>query len=232
MNFKGIHKTSLVDFPGKLSTVLFAGGCNLNCRYCYNPELVNNNKELETLKVPDILSFLKKRQALIQGVVISGGEPTLLKNLDKFIESVKEISLAVKIDTNGLNPDIIQTLLQKGLVDYIAIDIKTSPEKYESLTRKKNVDFSLIKKTIDHVKKSGVDYEIRTTCIPDYITLDDFKSIKKELGSVKKYFLQQFVNKMTLDPDMQKKTPYPVSVLNSFKEFVITFAEHCELRGV
>ena len=231
MNFKGIHKTSLVDYPGKITTVLFAGGCNLNCRYCYNPELVNNSKELETLKVPDILAFLKKRHKLIESVVISGGEPTLLKNIDKFTESIKSIPLAVKIDTNGLKPDVIETLLEKRLVDYIAVDIKTSPEKYESLTRK-DVDFSLIKKTIDIVKNSGIDYEIRTTCIPEYITLDDFKCIKKELVSVKKYFLQQFVNKVTMDPAMKAKRPYPVQVLNSFKEFVETFAEHCELRGV
>ena len=231
MNFKGIHKTSLVDYPGKISTVLFAGGCNLNCRYCYNPELVNNSKELETLKVPDILALLKKRHGLIDSVVISGGEPTLLRNIDKFIESIKDIPLSVKIDTNGLMPDVIESLLKKGLLDYIAIDIKTSPEKYESLTRK-NVDFSLIKKTIEIVKKSGVDYEVRTTCIPDYITLDDFKSIKKELAGVKKYYLQQFVNKVTMDTAMQEKKPYPISVLNSFKEIVESFAEHCELRGV
>ncbi len=231
MNFKGIHKTSLVDYPGKISTVLFAGGCNLNCRYCYNPELVNNSKELETLKVNDILASLKKRKKLIDGVVISGGEPTLLKNIDVFIESIKGIPLSVKIDTNGLKPDIIEALLSKNLLDYIAIDIKTSPEKYESLTRKK-IDFTHIKRTIDMVKKSGVDYEIRTTCIPDYITLDDIKIIKKEIGKVKKYFLQQFVNKLTMDTGMQIVKPYPVPVLNEFKEVVETFAEKCELRGV
>ncbi len=231
MKIKGIHKTSLVDFPGIISTVLFAGGCNLNCRYCYNPELVNNNSTLKEESIEDVLTFLKNRHGLIDGVVITGGEPTLTNSIIDFIKAVKEIQYAVKLDTNGLMPDIIEELLNKNLLDYIAVDIKTSPMKYQSLTRKK-VDFTTIKKTIEFIKKSGIDYELRTTCIPDYVTLDDFKKIKNEIGQIKRYYLQQFVNKITLDSSLQKLKPYPISTLNEFKEFVKTFADVCEIRGI
>lgn len=230
-NFKGIHKTSLVDFPGKICSILFAGGCNLNCRYCYNPELVNNSKGLDTKKTADVLDFLKKRSGLIEGVVISGGEPTLQKNLGKFLEEIKAIPLAVKIDTNGLKPAVIEELLKKRLIDYIAVDIKTSPGKYGDLTRTQ-VDFNDIKKTIETAKNSGTDYEVRTTCVPGYVELEDFKKIYNEIGNIKKYYLQQFNNKITLDSSLQHKYPYTIPVLEKFRDYIKTFAEVCEIRGV
>ncbi len=231
MEIKGIHKTSLVDFPGRISTILFAGGCNLNCRYCYNPELVNNSNSLKSESLEDILTFLKKRHGLIDGVVISGGEPTLHKDIKDLINTIKDVPLLVKIDTNGLNPKIIKELLENNIVDYIAIDIKTSPEKYSSLTRKR-VDFSRIKSTIEIAKESGIDYELRTTCIPDFVTSEDLQKIKDQVGQVKKYYLQQFVNEITIDTSFKELDPYPVSVLKEFREFVKTFSEICEIRGV
>ncbi len=231
MNIKGLHKTSLIDYPGKICSIIFTGGCNLRCKYCHNPELACDSCNLQTITNDDVLSFIKERGSLIDGISISGGEPTLAKNLFDFIRSVKDIPLAVKIDTNGLNPEVIDHLIQNRLIDYVAIDIKTSPEKYEGLTNRK-VDFSRIVRTVDLVRASDVDYELRTTCIPSFVTLEDFESIKGEIGHVKQYFIQQFINNVTLDPSLSNCEPYPLSVLYSFRDFVRSFSDICEIRGI
>jgi pyruvate formate lyase activating enzyme len=231
MEIKGLRKTSLVDYPGKLSTVIFFGGCNFLCGFCQNPHLVRGNGILDSNSANDVFQLLKDRSSLIDAVVITGGEPTLLKEIDSFIKKIKEIPLLVKVDTNGSNPETIKKLLNKNLIDYIAIDIKTSPERYK-FAAGVNINFDTIKETIEFVKESGVDYELRTTCVPSYVVLDDFKKLKNEIGHVKKYYLQQFVNKVTLNPALQNCEPYPVDVLNEFKEFVKTFADICEIRGV
>ena len=231
MNIKGVQKTSLVDFPGRLSTVLFAGGCNLNCKFCHNPELACNSCALSSYKNEEAIEFLNKRRGLIDGVVISGGEPTLSAGIDDFCRTMKENFLLVKIDTNGLRPKVIEKLLNSGLLDYVAIDMKTSPAKYNFLTDS-NVDFSKIKRTIDAVRESGVDYELRTTCIPGFVTMEDFESIKSEIGHIKNYYLQQFVNTVTLDASLQEYVPYTASVLHEFREFVQTFSDVCEIRGL
>jgi len=134
MNIRGIYKTSLIDFPGKISTVLFSGGCNMRCRFCHNPDLACNWQDLELSSNEEALDIISRRKKVIDGVTISGGEPTLSKNIDSFIRQIKSLGLAVKLDSNGLKPDVISRLIGQNLVDYVAVDIKTSPEKYRSLT--------------------------------------------------------------------------------------------------
>jgi pyruvate formate lyase activating enzyme len=231
MEIKGIQKTSLVDYPGRLSSVIFFGRCNFSCGFCHNPHLVRDIDKLESYPAINVLKLLKERSSSIDAVVITGGEPTLFKEIDSFIKKVKEIPLLVKIDTNGSNPEIIKKLLDKSLVDYVAIDIKTSPEKYK-LASGVNINFDTIKKTIGIVKESGIDYELRTTCVPSFVTLDDFLKIKDEIGRVKKYYLQQFVNKVTLDPALQECEPYTAVVLNNMMEFVKSFSDVCKIRGM
>jgi len=231
MNIKGIHKTSLIDFPGRISSVFFTGGCNLRCGYCHNPELACNSGCLRSYSNDEALGFLRKRRGLIDGVTISGGEPTISGNLESFISAVKEMSMAVKIDTNGLNPAAVSRLVENGLIDYVAIDIKTSPQKYDFVVGR-HVDFSRVVETVGIVRSSGLEYELRTTCIPRYVTLEDFGSIGETLGRVKRYFLQQFVPDVTLDESFHDLLPYPVETLRVFREYVSTFAELCELRGV
>lgn len=231
MNIKGIHKTSLIDYPGKVSTVLFTGGCNLRCGYCHNPDLACDSCTLRSFPNEDAITFIKKRKDLIDGVTISGGEPTLSYNIERFIRQIKELSLLVKIDTNGLNPHVIERLLAEDLVDYIALDIKTSREKYRLLTGR-NIDFSSIIETVGTIKSSAVDYEIRTTCIPYFVQIEDFKSIKLDIGRVKKYFLQQFINEKTLDASFHDYTPYPPEILERFRQYVLSFADVCCIRGI
>jgi pyruvate formate lyase activating enzyme len=231
MEIKGIQKTSLVDYPGRLSAVVFFGGCNFLCGFCHNKHLVRDSSKLESIPASVILQLLKERSSLMDAVVITGGEPTLSKEIDSFLKKIKEISLLIKIDTNGSNPKTIKKLLDNSLIDYVAIDIKTSPEKYK-LASGVNINFDTIKETIEIVRESGIEYELRTTCVPAFVTLDDFKKIKEAIGWVKKYYLQQFVNKSTLDPALQECKPYPYPLLYEIKEFVKSFADVCEIRGM
>lgn len=232
MNIRGIYKTTLIDYPGRISTAVFTGGCNLRCRYCHNPDLVLGDDNEQSFSEEEVLALLTKRKHLIDGLTISGGEPTLNRDLDQFIEKVKAIPMAVKLDTNGCAPDVLENLISRGLLDYVAIDIKTSPYKYDDLTGRK-IDFSQICRSIDILRNSSIDYEVRTTCIPGYVTMDDFRAIKESVGRVKKYALQQFVtDNCLIDTRLQDISPYPVKVLHEFKEFVETFSDTSEIRGI
>lgn len=232
MNIRGIYKTSLIDFPGKISTVLFSGGCNMRCRFCHNPDLACNWQDLELSSNEEALDIISRRKKVIDGVTISGGEPTLSKNIDSFIRQIKSLGLAVKLDSNGLKPDVISRLIGQNLVDYVAVDIKTSPEKYRSLTDSE-ADFASIVQCINILKKSGIDYEVRTTCVPGYVTIEDLAGIRDAIGRVRAYYLQQFqCNAHLLDPLWETIRPYPRETLLAFRDFVLTFADRCELRGL
>ncbi len=232
MNIKGLYKTSLIDFPGRISSVIFTGGCNMKCGYCHNPDLAKNSSSLEVIPEKEILSFLKKRKGILDGVTITGGEPTLNKGLIPFLKKIKSLGLDIKLDSNALKPEVINEAIQQNLVDYVAIDIKTSPEKYNDLT-KTEVNFSKITETIEILNNNNIDYEVRTTCIPEFVTLEDFKSIKNSIPKVKNYFLQQFVSTVDLlDKEMQGVETYYARELEVFKDFVSSFTEKCEIRGI
>jgi len=232
MNIRGIDKTSLIDYPGKICAVLFCGGCNLRCGFCHNPEIVLNSTSLDLISNDEILEFLKKRKNLIDGVTLSGGEPTLSKSIISFTKKIHNLSLMIKLDTNGLNPSVLSELSRNKLIDYVAIDIKTSPSKYNRLADKK-VDFALIQDSIGVLQKAGIDFELRTTCIPGFAEMDDFWEIKKYIKTVNKYFLQQFISKIPLiDESYRSLQPYTVNYLLQLKEFVSSFAEICEVRGI
>jgi len=231
VNIKGIHKTSLIDFPGSISAIIFSGGCNLRCRYCHNPDLACNSCGLQGYSNDEALSFIMSRIHLIDAVVLSGGEPTLSPRIKDFTRTLKDLGLKVKLDTNGFNPDIVKNLVGEGLLDYIAMDIKTSPEKYHLLTGNDS-PFDTIIDTLDILRHSGVLYELRTTCIPEYVTMDDLFAIRDKVEHVDAYFLQQFVNTTTLDAAFHTIQPYPPETLISFRQFVSTFADTCEVRGI
>jgi len=232
MNIRGIYKTSLIDFPGKISTVIFSGGCNLRCRFCHNPDLACNWEDLALSSNEDALDLLRKRKKIVDSVTISGGEPTLSRNIDSFLEKIKELKLAVKLDSNGLQPQVLERLIKKNLLDYAAIDIKTSPEKYRFVTNS-DADFNRIIESIDIVRRGGIDYEARTTCIPAFVTMEDLASIGDSIGPVKKYYLQQFQRDVRLlDRTWEIIEPYPPETLRLFSKFILTFADQCEIRGI
>ncbi|MCX7678872.1 MAG: anaerobic ribonucleoside-triphosphate reductase activating protein [Spirochaetes bacterium] len=230
MNIRGIHKTSLIDYPGKICSIFFSGGCNMRCRYCHNPELVMAHSYNPIVPNEEALAFVKKRKGFVDGVAISGGEPTLSKNLIPFLRSLRDIGISIKLDTNGLKPEVIRTILEENLVDYIALDIKTSPEKYGDLTAKEDA-FPYVIQTLRIIQMSNIDYEVRTTCIPTYVEFDDIQKIAKEIVYVKRYYLQQFIPTKTLDKHISSINPFPIAVLQKYRAYLSNFANVCEIRG-
>lgn len=193
MQIGGITKSSLIDYPKKISAVIFLIGCNFNCPYCHNPELVISNI-IEPIDINSIYSFLKKRKGLLDGVVITGGEPTLHKKLPEFIKNIKDMSYLIKLDTNGSNPNMVEELIENKLVDYIAMDIKAPFDEYNNIITKE-INIENVKKTFKLLVQNKVDYEFRTTVVSNLLNYESFVKINeifKKEGKIKKYCLQRF----------------------------------------
>ncbi|MBR3767807.1 MAG: anaerobic ribonucleoside-triphosphate reductase activating protein [Clostridia bacterium] len=228
MNISGFQKLTLLDFPGHTACTLFTLGCNMRCPFCHNTPLVTGTAQ-ESYSEEEIFSFLKKRQGLLDGVAITGGEPLLQKDIAQFLRKIKDLGYSVKLDTNGSFPDKLSLLLEEGLVDFVAMDIKNTKEKY-SLTSGVEIDFSLIEKSVDIIKNSGIDREFRTTVVKEYHTEEDIISIAKFLGKTEKYYLQCFKDSGDIlsegcsapDSEMLK------SAAEKAKEYVLL----CETRGI
>ena len=232
MNIRGLFKTSLVDYPGKVSAVIFTGGCNLRCGYCHNPELALNSPALENIDENEVLAFLEKRKGLLDGITVSGGEPALDRGLVPFLEKVRSIGLSIKLDTNGFFSRVISECIEKRLVDYAALDVKTSPEKYTSLTGKP-VNFNDVLSTLNILRESSIEYEIRTTCVPGYVTVDDINKIGSVIGRVRNWYLQQFVNRnILIDGRIKLLAPYTAGYLKELKTEAEKFSDFCLIRGI
>ena len=226
----GIQKTSLLDFPNKISAIVFTKGCNFNCGYCHNPNLVKPKTQEDIYSTDVFLEFLKKRQGKLDGVVISGGEATLQKDLIPFIKEVKELGFAVKLDTNGYLPDVLENVINQKLVDYIAMDIKAPLDKYSLITRV-NTDTSKIEKSINLVMESGIDYEFRTTVLKSQLDYNDFEKIGKLIQGAKKYYLQKFEAKTDiLDMDLASEKTYSDAEFDEIIKILKKYIEFAELR--
>lgn len=188
MKIGGLNKLTTQDFPEHLACIIFTKGCNFNCSYCYNRDLVDN--KAETIDEDYVMAYLYKRRKILDGVVISGGEPTIWDDLIPFIKKVKEFKLDIKLDTNGYNPTMLKEILDNNLVDYIAMDIKAIPDKYMKVINKK-IDFNKILESIDLIKKSNIKYEFRTTIMKGVHDKKDIIKILKLIGDSKLY-LQNF----------------------------------------
>lgn len=191
MNISGFTKLTLLDFPQKLACIVFTQGCNYNCAFCQNSGLIKCQKE-NLIEHEEVFNYLKKRKNVIEGVVISGGEPTIQPRLIDFIRKIKKLGLAVKLDTNGSNPQIIQKLLNENLIDYIAMDVKNIFDEYDPIVNLKKVNIANIKKSIEIIKKSQIDHEFRTTIMKNYHNLEKITRICEYLGKDQKYYLQNF----------------------------------------
>lgn len=201
MQIAGWEKNSFVDFPGRISCVIFAPGCNFDCWYCHNAGIKD-----EHIDFADILAFLEKRKRYIDGVVFSGGEATLQKDLADRMADVKNRGFLVKLDTNGTNPEILKDLIDRGLVDYVAMDIKAPKDKYEQIICRKT-DMNKIQASIDILKEGRVDYEFRTTFSPDLVH-DDIRQIAKWIKGAKQYSVQQYRTETHLG-DLEQKPHSP-----------------------
>ncbi|OGI18254.1 MAG: anaerobic ribonucleoside-triphosphate reductase activating protein [Candidatus Moranbacteria bacterium RIFCSPLOWO2_02_FULL_48_19] len=203
MVLSGIQKFTLIDYPGKIACVLFTGGCNYRCGFCHNPEFVLPEELAKLSKsfIPEVaaLNFLKKRRGMLEGVVISGGEPTIMPDLEDFIMKVRDLGFAVKLDSNGNRPEVLRSLIDKGLVDYIAMDFKTSLPDYRSLVGQW-ADEMKLRESIELLKQGDVDYEFRTTLIREVHTPEILKIMSKTLAGAKRLYLQTFRSGIVLDP--------------------------------
>ena len=191
MNISGLQKLTLLDFPGRLAATVFFGGCNFRCPFCHNASLVLSPGECEKISEEEFFEFLTSRRGKLTGVCITGGEPTLYPGLRDFIKRIKDMSFAVKLDTNGTNPDLLESLIDEGLVDYVAMDVKNSPENY-SMTVGCEVDMEKIGRSVSILLSGKVDYEFRTTVVRELHSIDDFKAISEWIKGAKRYFLQTF----------------------------------------
>jgi len=224
----GIQKLTLIDYPGKLACTVFLAGCNFRCPWCYSSELVLPEKIKEQPKTTEkeLFSFLEGKKGLIEGVVICGGEPTIQKNLEELIKRIKKMEFSVKLDTNGSNPGMLKDLANKKLIDYVAMDIKLPKERYSELVE----DVKGIEESVEFLKKDKVDYEFRTTIVPDVLNREDILSIAEWLKGSKRYYLQNFRAEKTLDPKFEKIKPYSENYLLRIKKEISKYFEVCEVR--
>ena len=192
MNICGYQKTTLLDYPGHVAATIFTGGCNFRCPFCHNSDLVVNSTMSPCISQEEIFAFLKKRKNVLSGICITGGEPTLQTNLSEFIKKVRSLGYKIKLDTNGYRPDVISSLLEDNLLDYIAMDIKAGLSNYAKVSGIPNLDTSKIKESISIIENSGIDYEFRTTVVKELHNRQDFLEISEMLSSSSSYFIQSF----------------------------------------
>ncbi len=229
MKIGGFQKTTLLDYPGKVSAIIWTVGCNFRCPFCYNIDLVKEKSEL--FSEDEILNFLDKRKNFLDALVISGGEPFLQKDLKNFCKKVKKMNYKIKIDTNGTFPEKLRELIDEKLLDYISMDIKAPKEKYEKLSGVKT-DLDKINKSIEILKNSDLDYEFKTTIVPTYLDKKDITDLSKWINGSKKYFLQQFKNDTpVISSDLKKIRPYSEKELQNILKEIKPYFKECKLRG-
>lgn len=226
MQIAGLLKTSLSDYKNNVACVIFTLGCNFHCSFCHNSSLVDESASL--IEEEEIFSYLRKRKGIIDGVVISGGEPTLQKDLIEFIREVKELGFDVKLDTNGSNYKVVETLIKEHLVDYIAMDIKNGPAFYNEITNT-NVDILEIEKTKNLLMESGVDYEFRTTLVKQYFTKESIIKLGQFIEGAKILFLQKYVSSENcINPYLDEVNKKEA---NEYASLLRQYISEVELRG-
>jgi len=237
----GLEKLTLLDYPDHLAAIIFTQGCNFRCHFCYNPMLVlphtgkdeKNKKEkgFSPLSTEDLFLFLKERFGRLEGVVITGGEPTLHPDLPSFIKKIKDMGYLVKLDTNGTNPEMVTELIKEKLIDYIAMDLKAPLEKYEETVNVK-LDYNNIKKSVKIISQSGLPYEFRTTVVPGLLVKEDFQEMGKLIKGTAKWYLQNFKSDTDLvDENYKKQKGYTAKEMAEFAAIGREYVDLCEVRG-
>ncbi len=232
MIIAGLQKTTLIDFPGKLACTVFLAGCNFRCPWCYSSELVLPEKIIKHPRIDEkeFFDFLRERKGLLEGVVVCGGEPTINKDLPQFIEKTKNLGFAVKLDTNGSNPKMLKDLITQKLIDYTAMDIKVSKEKYVGFFGK-CIDVKDIDESVKILKQNSKISEFRTTVVPGVHEKEDFLEIAKWIGGPEvKYYLQGFRPEKTIDLSFEKIKPYADEWLKSVAKEIYPYFKLCQIR--
>ncbi len=213
MKIIGFIETSLLDWDGHIVASIYLPGCNFRCPYCHNKNAVLNPNSFDEIPIDYIESYISENKDFLDGIVVSGGEPTIHDDLQDLLRKIKGLGLKVKLDTNGTNPDMLEHLISENLIDYIAMDIKAPLNTKYSDAAGVEVNLENIKRSIDLIESSGIDYEFRTTIVPLFLSKDDVYSIISELSGSKKYALQQFRPDYTLDPALSELKPYPSEII-------------------
>jgi len=230
LNIGGLHKVSLIDYPGKISAIVFLQGCNFRCPYCHNPELVNPKLYEPCIDEETILSFLARRAGKLDAVSITGGEPTLQEGLPEFIRKVRNLGFQIKLDTNGSHSAMIKALIDENLVDYIAMDIKGPLHRYDRVCRV-NVDKDEIENSVRTILEASVDYEFRTTFVKDLLTEEDIPAIGELVRGARLYVLQNFVPSKTLDERYLSRKPLSPADLDRIKTELELYVEKVTIRA-
>ena len=230
MILKGLQKLTLLDFPGKVAATVFTGGCNFRCPFCQNGSLVLPERfDDGEVSEEEFFSFLNKRRGRLQGVCISGGEPTLMPDLSSFIKRIKDLGYAVKLDTNGYRPEVLKKLIDDGLLDYVAMDIKTSRENYAKLSGVPNIDISKIEASAEMLMKGKLPFEFRTTVVKPLHEPYDFVKIGEWLRGEEKYFLQGFV--LSDDVICPSLDGYDKNELQNLLNLLKPYIPNAQIRG-
>ena len=230
MQFSGFQKLSLLDYPEKTACTLFTAGCNFRCPFCHNAALVTHIDNSNFFTEEYILDYLKKRRGILDGVCITGGEPLMHKELPDFIAKVKALGYLVKLDTNGSYPDRLAALIDSGNIDYVAMDIKNSQEKYLETADCSAEDFENVKKSVELLKQKKIDFEFRTTVVREYHAVEDIKKIAEWIKGADKYFLQNFIDSGDLiKNNLSAVTPQTLDLMHSCAQDVIP---NVEKRGI
>jgi pyruvate formate lyase activating enzyme len=231
MKIKGFIKNSFLDWDGKISSIIFTGGCNFKCPFCYNKDLVLDVDKMDDVSEDFIFEYLTKNRKWVDGVVISGGEPSLHSDLLDFISKIKAENFLIKLDTNGYNPDVLEKVLKLKLIDYVAMDIKTAlnADRYSQAVGVKNIEIEKIKKSINLLFESNIDFEFRTTLCPSFVGLDDLLDIAKVVKN-KKWAWQNFRHSGNLlDERMNQVAPYIIKQIDDFETVVKSKIENINL---
>jgi len=250
----GLQKFSLLDYPEKISAIVFTQGCNFRCQFCYNPMLVwpispsvanamagkvgkskyaqatEQQKDHPKINEDDLFVFLDSRAGKLDAIVITGGEPCLQKDLPKFMKKIKKLGFLVKLDTNGSYPKILAKLIKEKLVDYIAMDLKAPADKYKEVTGKL-ISFNKIKQSVKIIRQSGLPYEFRTTVVPGLLNKDNILEMGKIIKGARAWYLQNFKSNMELvGRDLEKRVPYNARQMQEMAEVGEKFVKKCEVR--
>lgn len=230
MRIGGLQKLAMVDFPGKVAATVFTSGCNLRCPFCHNAPLVTRPEEAEDLTEEAVLDFLAGRKGLLDGVVLSGGEPLLQPGVEEFLARVRDMGYAIKLDTNGCYPRRLRELLKQGMVDYVAMDIKNSLEKYAGTVGCQGFDTTAVKESAALLMEGDVDFEFRTTAVKPFHTPEDMEAIGRWLSGAPRYFLQTFVDSGNLVGE--GCAPFSPSEMQELAEKARPWFKTVAIRGI
>ncbi len=228
MKIKGLQKLTLLDYPGRLAATVFLGGCNFRCPFCHNASLVVRGDDTE-ISEDELFTFLESRRGKLSGVCITGGEPTLYPSLPSFIERIRALGYSVKLDTNGTNPDMLESLVKNGLIDYVAMDVKSSIENYGRVAGIPGLDTKPIERSIDFLLSGVVEYEFRTTVVRELHSAADLEAIALRIRGAKAYFLQPFKDSGDIIED--GLSSYSTAEISALLDVVKTYIPNAQIRG-